>query len=128
MDKTLLVMAVVIGVLAAVAVWLWTPDLSRERLEAAYLRSASDMMDVEGARLHVRVDGPEGAPAIIMIHGFGSSLHTWEDWAAALSGQYRVVRFDLPGSGLSPPDPTGTPHSSPTRWVSARPADQRRGC
>lgn len=107
MDKTLLIAAVVIGVLVAVGVWLWTPDLPRERLEAAYLRSASDMMDVEGARLHVRADGPADAPAIIMIHGFGSSLHTWEDWAAALSGQYRVVRFDLPGSGLSPPDPTG---------------------
>jgi len=58
MDKTLLIAAVVIGVLVAVGVWLWTPDLSRERLEAAYLRSASDMMDVEGARLHVRADGP----------------------------------------------------------------------
>lgn len=107
MDKTLLIAAVVIGVLVAVAVWLWTPDLSRERLEAAYLRSASDMIDVEGARLHVRVDGPADAPALIMIHGFGSSLHTWEDWAGALSDRYRVVRFDLPGSGLSPPDPTG---------------------
>ncbi|MCH8488842.1 MAG: alpha/beta fold hydrolase [Oceanicaulis sp.] len=107
MDKTLLIAAVVVGVLVAVGVWLWTPDLSRQRLEAAYLRSASDMIEVEGARLHVRVDGPEGAPAVILIHGFGSSLHTWEDWAAALSGRYRVVRFDLPGSGLSPPDPTG---------------------
>ncbi|WBQ13149.1 alpha/beta fold hydrolase [Hyphomonadaceae bacterium BL14] len=107
MDKTLLIAAVVIGMLVAVGVWLWTPDLSRERLEAAYLRSASDMMDVEGARLHVRVDGPDAGPALIMIHGFGSSLHTWDDWAAALSDRYRVVRFDLPGSGLSPPDPTG---------------------
>jgi pimeloyl-ACP methyl ester carboxylesterase len=23
--------------------------------------------------------GPRDAPAIIMLHGFGSSLHTWED-------------------------------------------------
>jgi pimeloyl-ACP methyl ester carboxylesterase len=34
-------------------------------------------------------------------------LHTWEDWARGLQGAYRVVRFDLPGGGLSPPDPTG---------------------
>ncbi len=107
MDKTLLVSAVVIGVLVAAGVWLWTPDLPRERLEAAYLRSGEDMIEVAGARLHVRADGPQDAPAIIMIHGFGSSLHTWEDWAAALSDSCRVVRFDLPGSGLSPPDPTG---------------------
>jgi pimeloyl-ACP methyl ester carboxylesterase len=107
MDKTLLVAALVIGLLVAAAVWLWTPDLPRERLEAAHLRAPSDMIEAGGARLHVRVDGPQDAPALIMIHGFGSSLHTWEDWAAALSDRYRVVRYDLPGSGLSPPDPTG---------------------
>jgi pimeloyl-ACP methyl ester carboxylesterase len=42
-----------------------------------------------------------------MLHGFGSSLHTWEAWAQALEGEYRIIRLDLPGSGLSPPDPTG---------------------
>jgi pimeloyl-ACP methyl ester carboxylesterase len=60
-----------------------------------------------GFRLHVRDDGPRDAPALMMLHGFGSSLHTFEPWARALAGPYRVVRFDLPGSGLSEPDPTG---------------------
>lgn len=106
MVKTLILSGVFIA-LAAAAFWLWTPDLPRERLEAAYLRQPSDMMPVAGAVLHVRVDGPETAPAVIMIHGFGSSLHTWEDWAQALKDRYRVIRLDLPGSGLSPPDPTG---------------------
>jgi pimeloyl-ACP methyl ester carboxylesterase len=41
-----------------------------------------------------------------MLHGFGASLHTWEDWAIALADEYRVVRLDLPGSGLSYPDST----------------------
>jgi pimeloyl-ACP methyl ester carboxylesterase len=44
---------------------------------------------------------------VILIHGFGSSLHTWEAWARALSSDYRVIRFDLPGSGLSGADPSG---------------------
>ncbi len=42
-----------------------------------------------------------------MLHGFGSSLHTFEPWARALENEYRVIRFDLPGSGLSEPDPSG---------------------
>jgi pimeloyl-ACP methyl ester carboxylesterase len=42
-----------------------------------------------------------------MLHGFGSSLHTWEPWANALSDKYRVVRYDLPGFGLTGADPTG---------------------
>ena len=43
----------------------------------------------------------------MLLHGFGSSLHTWEDWAGPLAVDHRVIRFDLPGCGLSPPDPTG---------------------
>ena len=58
-------------------------------------------------RLRVRDTGPKGAPALIMLHGFGSSLETWEPWARALQTDYRVIRFDLPGTGLSAPDPTG---------------------
>lgn len=89
------------------AVWLWTPDKSRSTLEAKYLDRPGDMLEVSGLRLHVRDTGPKDRPAIIMLHGFGSSLHTWEPWARALEVDYRVIRFDLPGSGLSDPDPTG---------------------
>ena len=95
--------------LAIAASWLWTPDLERATLEARYLATPADMLDVAGAgpttRLHLRDSGPKAAPAIILLHGFGASLHTWEPWARALEADYRVVRFDLPGSGLSPPDP-----------------------
>ncbi len=107
MIKALLLTGGVLGVIALGAAWVWAPDLSRERLEAAYLAEPGDMIEAAGARLHVRADGPAGAPAIIAIHGFGSSLHTWEAWAQDLSEAYFVIRFDLPGSGLSPPDPTG---------------------
>jgi pimeloyl-ACP methyl ester carboxylesterase len=93
--------------LLAGAAWLWTPDRSLATLEAKYLRSPKDMIEVAGVRLHVRDDGPKAAPAIIMIHGFGASLHTWEPWAQALEPKFRVIRFDLPGSGLSSPDPKG---------------------
>lgn len=86
--------------------WLYTPDKPRAVLEEMYLNQASDMRIVAGAQLHVRDDGPQGAPAVILLHGFGSSLHTFEPWAQALKTDYRVVRLDLPGSGLSPPDPT----------------------
>lgn len=89
------------------ALLLWTPDLSRESLEAKYLRSPADMIEVDGVRLHVRDDGPRDARAVVMLHGFGSSLHTWEAWSNGLDDALRVVRFDLPGTGLSPVDPSG---------------------
>ncbi|MFN3912775.1 alpha/beta fold hydrolase [Hyphomonas sp.] len=105
------VWTILFGTLAAAALlggcWLYTPDKPRAELERKYLRQPADMMTVAGISLHVRDDGPAGAPALILVHGFGSSLHTYEPWAEALKEDYRVIRFDLPGSGLSPPDPTG---------------------
>lgn len=98
------------GLLALLA-WAWTPDRPRGQLEARWLASPADMLIVGGQRLHVRDSGRDGAgrdrPAIILLHGFGASLHTWEPWAATLADRYRVIRYDLPGFGLSPPRADG---------------------
>lgn len=102
-----LLIATVVAVLALVAFWLWTPDRSRAALETKYLESPKDMCDVGGVRLHVRDRGPKGAPAVLLLHGFGSSLQTWDAWAPVLARDHRVIAIDLPGSGLSPPDPSG---------------------
>jgi pimeloyl-ACP methyl ester carboxylesterase len=105
LKSTLIAVAVVLFVL--LAFWLWTPDKSRALLESKYLTAPADLIDVTGVKLHVRDSGPKSAPAVILIHGFGASLHTWEPWAKVLAADHRVIRFDLPGSGLSSPDPTG---------------------
>jgi len=99
-------LAILVTSFAACA-WLWTPDKSRAILEAKNLNAPTDYLDVEALRLHFRDTGPRNSAAIIMLHGFGSSLHTWEPWARGLSDEYRVVRYDLPGFGLTGPDPTG---------------------
>jgi pimeloyl-ACP methyl ester carboxylesterase len=91
---------------AAASYWLWTPDKSRAVLEAKY-STPNDFIDVAGLRLHVRDSGPRDAPVVILLHGFGASLHTWEPWSQMLSSICRVVRFDLPGFGLTGADPTG---------------------
>lgn len=97
----------ILALLIGVGYWLWTPDKPRAALEAKYLRDPGDMIEVAGARLHVRESGPKDQPAVILIHGFGSSLHTWDGWANGLQDRFRVIRFDLPGSGLSEPDALG---------------------
>ena len=99
-------LAVLLAV-AGASFWAWTPDLDRATLEARWLRAPADMVEVAGTPLHVRDDGPRDAPAILLLHGFGASLHGWEPWARELARTWRVVRFDLPGFGLSPPDASG---------------------
>ncbi len=86
---------------------LYTPDKPRSVLEAEYAQPPSEFLPVAGFRMHVRDTGPRTAPVVILLHGLGSSLHTWEPWAQALSLHMRVIRFDLPGFGLTGPDPTG---------------------
>lgn len=90
--------------IAALAIWLYAPDKPRAALEAAY---PGEYRTVLGQRLRYRDTGPRDAPALILLHGFGSSLDTWEPWGKTLSGEYRVIRLDLPGFGLTGPDPTG---------------------
>jgi pimeloyl-ACP methyl ester carboxylesterase len=92
---------------AAALVWAWAPDLPRAQLEAAYFTETSEMKTLAGTPVHLQMTGASAGPAIILVHGFGSSLHTWAGWAERLEADYRVVRFDLPGAGLSPPDSTG---------------------
>jgi pimeloyl-ACP methyl ester carboxylesterase len=99
---TLLLVAVI-----GIGAWAYTPDLSASRLKAIYLRPDDQFIDVLGVNLRVRISGPAQAPAVILLHGFGSSLETWEPWAETLSQHFRVIRFDLPGFGLTGTDPSG---------------------
>jgi pimeloyl-ACP methyl ester carboxylesterase len=86
---------------------VYTPDKSRRVLEARYAGAPSTFLEVEGLRLHVRDTGPRDGPTLLLLHGFGDSLHTWDAWSKRLESRYRVVRIDLPGFALTGPDPSG---------------------
>lgn len=112
----------VVGI-AALALWLYAPDKPRGELEAAY---SGDYRTVAGIRLRLRDTGPRDAPAVILLHGFGASLDTWQPWAEALSRKYRVIRFDLPGFGLTGADPTGSYTDTRTMMVITQLMEQLR--
>ncbi|MFI5183277.1 MAG: alpha/beta fold hydrolase [Vicinamibacteria bacterium] len=59
---------------------------------------------VAGQRLRYVRSGH--GPAIVLVHGFGSSLYSWRDVIGPLSRSHDVVALDLPGFGQSglPPD------------------------
>ena len=101
---TLIILLLLVGALAA---WLYTPDAARGPLEARWAPPPSQFMEVGGMRLHLRDTGPRDAPPVILLHGFASSLHAWEDWAPALEAGHRMIRLDLPGFGLTGPEPNG---------------------
>ncbi len=96
---------VLLLLLLAAGWWLWTPDRPRAWLEVRYATAPSQFREVLGQRLHLRDTGPRDAPALVLVHGFASSLHTWEDVVPLLEDRLRVIRLDLAGFGLSPPAP-----------------------
>ena len=100
----LTLLIVVIGVIA----WFWTPDRDAEELRAQYANGASQFIELEnGLTVHIRDEGPRDAPVLLLIHGSSASLHTWEPWVERLSDDYRLVRYDQPGHGLTGPIPDG---------------------
>ena len=90
----------------AVALYgLWTPDLERAELEKRYFSSSPQIIDVDGLKVYYKETGPQGAPALLLLHGFGSSLQAWDDWSLKLEQKYRLIRLDLPGFGLTGASP-----------------------
>lgn len=78
-------------------------DIPYEAIERKYSTPESHFVEVDGINVHVRIKG-RGEP-IILLHGSFSSLHTWEDWQNELSPYFLTVSLDLPGHGLTGPDP-----------------------
>ncbi|MEM6793863.1 MAG: alpha/beta hydrolase [Acidobacteriota bacterium] len=93
--------------LGGVAVAFYEPDLPASEVEALYADSESLFLEVLGSRVHVKDEGDPELPALLLLHGFASSLHTWDGWASELSGRFRIVRLDLPGFGLTGPNQAG---------------------
>jgi 3-oxoadipate enol-lactonase len=51
------------------------------------------------------VDGPEGAPVVVLSNSLGSTPAMWDDQLPALLERLRVVRYDHRGHGASPVPP-----------------------
>jgi len=103
--RLLLALLLLLGGLVA---WYWTPDLPVEQLKPRWAPPPSQFIAVDGLPVHVRDEGPRHDPLpVVLIHGTSASLHTWDGWAAELSKTRRVIRFDLPGFGLTGPNAAG---------------------
>ena len=52
--------------------------------------------------LHYRVDGPSGAPVLVLSHALGLSMAMWDPQLDSLARTFRVIRYDHRGHGGSP--------------------------
>lgn len=64
-------------------------------------------LKANGLKIRYKIEGQEGKPALVLLHGFTSSLESWDGLTSGLKRDYQIVRLDLPGHGLTGPDPMG---------------------
>ncbi len=62
-------------------------------------RDASRFVTAGGIRWHLYQAGR--GPTMLLVHGTGSSAHTWRDLLAAFAADHTVIAPDLPGHGYT---------------------------
>lgn len=84
-------------------------DLPPQTVEQRYTTATSQFITLtDGTRLHVRDEGNRAGPALVLVHGSNGALQSWEPWVAALKDTHRLISMDLPGHGLTGPNPSRT--------------------
>lgn len=53
-------------------------------------------------RVGYRIDGPPGAPLLVLANSLGTTWRMWDPQVPALTARFRVLRYDHPGHGASP--------------------------
>lgn len=62
---------------------------------------------VPGGNLHVRIDGPLGAPWLVFSNSLATDLTLWDPQVAAFALRHRMLRWDYRGHGGSEPAVAG---------------------
>ena len=100
----LLLILGLIGVWAAIN---FKADIPIEVLKTKYATGTSKFAEIDGGNngiinVHYRDEGNSAdSIPLVLIHGTGSSLFTWDGWVKELGKDFRIIRLDLPAYGLT---------------------------
>ena len=102
--KFIVLSLLVLGV--ALSCFYWKNDIPLDTLKSKYTTAASAFVDVMQMQVHYRDEGNKNdSLPLVLIHGTGASLHTWEESVKLLTDSFRVISLDLPAYGLTGPNP-----------------------
>ncbi len=71
------------------------------------VKEVVEVVAADGTTLHTEVFGPDGAPTVVLVHGWTCTLEIWTHQIQALDSDLRLVAFDLRGHGRSARPPGG---------------------
>src|SRR5262249_35942386 len=58
-------------------------------------------IEANGITFNYAIDGPEGAPWLVLSNSLATTLAMWDEQAAALTSKHRVLRYDQRGHGAT---------------------------
>ncbi len=94
-------------VIVGLSAFFWKNNIPLKTLKEKYANADSKFIEVDGMSVHHRVEGlANDSIPIVLLHGTGASLHTWDGWVNALKTERKIIRLDLPAYGLTGPNPT----------------------
>lgn len=73
--------------------------LTLAELRSRYSDQASRFATIDGVEVHYKDEGK--GPVLLLVHGSSSTMRTWDAATKLWKGRYRVIRYDVPGLGLS---------------------------
>ena len=75
--------------------------MTRDSATLAQQAQTHSFAAIDGARIRYRLDGPIGAPFLVLSNSLGTNLDMWEPQVAVFATRFRVLRYDSRGHGLS---------------------------
>ena len=106
--KLRIILSLALLLIIAVILMFGHRDIPLNDLKIKYANSNSSFIAVNGMDVHFRDEGLQTDTfPIVLIHGTGSSLHTFNEWSDRLKKSHRLIRMDLPAYGLTGPFPDG---------------------
>ncbi|HEY8154894.1 MAG TPA: alpha/beta hydrolase [Myxococcota bacterium] len=86
-----------------VALYAFAPQVETRVLdERARAGAGGEFIALGDGEVHYELAGPEGAPVVVLLHGFSTPYLIWDfNFPAIAAAGYRVLRYDLYGRGFS---------------------------
>ncbi|NOP98356.1 alpha/beta fold hydrolase [Mycolicibacterium fortuitum] len=85
------------------------------------------VLELHGPDLNVREYGPPGDRAVVLLHGYSASIEWWDQVAAPLARDQRVIAIDLVGHGGSEAPGDGAAYASAAQAAAVREALEALG-